>query len=144
IKPSNTDHPLRRPVAFLWNRSPEPESAVELLAMYLLLLSAGEYEPLDLLAAVQVDDSAEQLSLLVRAARVDAQRVPDAGVALGLVNVPVQRQGGLSFFYGLSDGLGADRYDRAPAVLGSHVLVYFGGVVESGFIGRTVEVVDRL
>src|SRR5829696_3801231 len=91
MKPSNTDHPLRRPVAFLWNRSPAPE----------------------------------------------------AGVALGLVDVTVQSQGRLSLLYRLPHRLRADRYDRASTVLGAHILVYLGGVVEPGFVGRAVEVVDR-
>src|SRR5215203_3867723 len=144
MNPSSTDHPLRRPVAFLWNRSPAPEPAVVSLAIYLLLLSAGEYEPLDFLAAVEVDDGPEQLSLLVGASGVDAKRAPDARVALRLVDVTVQRQARLSLLYCLPHRLRADRYDRAPAMLGAHVLVYLGGVVEPGFERRAVEVVDRL
>src|SRR5215217_8167221 len=143
MKPSNTDHPLRRPVAFLWNRSPAPESAVELLAIYLLLLSAGQYEPLDLLTAVEVDDGPEQLPLFVGASRVDAQRAPDAGIALRLVDVSVQRQGRLSLLYRIPHRRRSARYDRTPAVLGAHVLVYLGGVVKSRTVGWTVEVVDR-
>src|SRR5215212_5450416 len=144
MNPSNTDHPLRRPVAFLWNRSPAPEPAVVSLAIYLLLLSAGEYEPLDFLAAVEVDDGPEQLPLLVGASVVDAKRAPDARVPLRLVNVTVQRQARLSLLYRLPHRLRADGYDRAPAVLGAHILVYLGGVVEPGFERRTVEVIDRL
>src|SRR5215211_725101 len=143
MNPSSTDHPLRRPVAFLWNRSPAPESAVELLAINLLLLSAGQHEPLDFLAAVQVHHRPEQLSLLVGTAWVDAQRAPDAGIALRLVDVTVQRQGRLSLLYRIPHRRRSTRYDRTPAVLGAHVLVYLGGVVKSRTVGWTVEVVDR-
>src|SRR5215210_6879201 len=143
MKPSHTDQPRRSPVAFLWKRSSDP-AALFAICFLSVRLSCGQHEPLDSLAAIQVHHRAEQLALLVRASRVDAQRVPDAGVPLGLVDMPVQRKGGLSLFYGLPHSLGTDGHERAPAVLGAHVLVNLGGGVEARTVRRAVEVVDRL
>jgi hypothetical protein len=53
-------------------------------------LSAREHETLHLAAAVQVDDRAEQLTLLVRAARVDAEGAADADASSALVDVAVE------------------------------------------------------
>src|SRR5215213_8695703 len=142
MKPSQTDQPRNSPVAFLWKRSSDP-AALFAICFLSVRLSAGQNEPLDFLAAVQVHHRPEQLSLLVGTARIDAQRASDAGVPLGLVDVSVQRQGRLSLLYRIPHRRRSDRYDRTPAVLGAHVLVYLGGVVESRTIGWTVEVVDR-
>src|SRR5215204_6077783 len=142
MKPSQTDQPRKSPVAFLWKRSSDP-AALFAICFLSVRLSAGQYEPLDFLAAVQVHNSAEQLSLFVGTARVDAQRASDAGVSLRLVDVSVQRQGRLSLLYRIPHRRRSDGHDRTPAVLGAHVLVYLGGVVEARAIGRTVEVVDR-
>src|SRR5918998_4298266 len=139
---SHTDHPRRSPVAFLWNRSPVLESADVLVAMDLLLLSAREHEPLDLLAAVEVYNGPEELPLLVGAARVDTEGPADPGVAPRLVDVPVQREGRLALLYGLPDRGGADGHRRAAGVLGAHILGDLRGVVEAGAVGRAVEVVD--
>src|SRR3712207_9559746 len=98
MKPSHTDQPRRSPVAFLWKRSSDP-AALFAICFLSVRLSAGQHEPLDFLAAVQVNHRAEQLSLLVGTARVDAQRAPDAGVALRLVDVSVQPQSRLSLLY---------------------------------------------
>src|SRR5918911_5287262 len=143
MKPSHTDQPRKSPVAFLWKRSSDP-AALFAICFLSVRLSASQHEPLDFLAAVQVHHRAEQLSLLVGTAGVDAQRASDAGVPLGLVDVPVQRQGRLSLLYRIPHRRRSDRYDRTPAVLGAHVLVYLGGVVEAGAVGRAVEVVDGL
>src|SRR5215210_1905679 len=143
MKPSHTDQPRKSPVAFLWKRSSD---LVALFAICVLSvrLSGSQHEPLDLLAAVQVHHRAEQLSLLVGTPRVDAQRISDAGVPLGFLDVPVQRQGRLSLLYRLPHRLRADRYDRTPAVLGAQVLGQLRGVVEARAVGWTVEVVDGL
>src|SRR5215208_8219820 len=126
MKPSHTDQPRKSPVAFLWKRSSDP-AALFAICFLSVCLSGGQHEPLDLLSAVQVNHRAEQLSLLVGTSGVDAQRIPDAGVPLGLVDVPVQRQGRLSLLYRITDRRRSDGHDRAPAVLGAHVLVYLGG-----------------
>src|ERR687890_1737176 len=99
MKPSHTDQPRRSPVAFLWKRSSDPAAALFAICFLSVRLSAGQHEPLDFLAAVQVHHSAEQLSLLVGTARVDAQRAPDSGIALRLVDVSVQPQSRLSLLY---------------------------------------------
>src|SRR5919112_5859153 len=142
IKPSHTDQPRKSPVAFLWKRSSDP-AALFAICFLSVRLSAGQHEPLDFLAAVQVHHSAEQLSLLVGTARVDAQRAPDSGIALRFVDVSVQPQSRLSLLYRIPHRRRSDGHDRAPAVFGAHVLVYLGGVVEARAVGRTVEVVDR-
>src|SRR5215208_3382045 len=143
MKPSHTDQPRKSPVAFLWKRSSDP-AALFAICFLSVRLSAGQYEPLDFLAAVQVHNSAEQLSLFVGTARVDAQRASDAGVSLRLVDVSVQRQGRLSLLYRIPHRRRSDGHDGTPPVLGAHVLVYLGGVVEARAVGRTVEVVDGL
>src|SRR5215210_7008927 len=143
MKPSHTDQPRRSPVAFLWKRSSDP-AALFAICFLSVRLSCGQHEPLDSLAAIQVHHRAEQLSLLVGTARVDAQRVPDAGVPLGLVDMPVQREGRLSLLYRIPHRRRSDGYDRTPAVLGAQILGQLRGVVEAGSVGRTVEVVDGL
>src|SRR5215210_1983088 len=143
MKPSHTDQPRKSPVAFLWKRSSDP-AALFAICFLSVRLSRGQHEPLDSLAAIQVHHRAEQLSLFVGTSRVDAQRVPDAGVPLGLVDVPVQREGRLSLLYRIPHRRRSDGHDRTPAVLGAHVLVYLGGVVEAGYVGWKVEIVDGL
>src|SRR5215213_2137219 len=142
MKPSHTDQPRKSPVAFLWKRSSDPAAALFAICFLSVRLSAGQHEPLDFLSAIQVHHCPEQLSLLVGTARIDAQRASDAGVALGLVDVSVQRQGRLSFLYRISYRRRSDGHDRTPAVLGAHVLIYLGGVVEARAVGRAMEVVD--
>src|SRR5215211_4747998 len=143
MKPSQTDQPRNSPVAFLWKRSSDP-AALFAICFLSVRLSAGQNEPLDFLSAIQVHHRPEQLSLLVGTARIDAQRASDAGVPLGLVDVPVQRQGRLSLLYRIPNRRRSDGYDGTPAVLGAHVLVYLGGVVEAGSVRRTVKIVDGL
>src|SRR4029079_3453263 len=84
MKASKTDHPFTRPVALRTNivRS----MGMSALAKAPPFLAGREHEALDLLA-VDLDQRAEQLPLLVRAARVDAQGAADARVAAGLVDV---------------------------------------------------------
>src|SRR5215212_638099 len=142
MKPSHTDQPRKSPVAFLWKRSSDPAAALFAICFLSVRLPAGQYEALYFLAAVQVHDRPEQLPLLVRTARIDAQRASDAGVPLGLVDVSVQRQGRLSLLYHIPDRRRSYGHDRTPTVLGAHVLVYLGSVVEARAVGRTVEVVD--
>src|SRR3712207_5093648 len=143
MKPSHTDQPRRSPVAFLWKRSSDP-AALFAICFLSVRLSSGQHEPLDLLAAVQVHHRAEQLSLLVGTAGVDTQRVSNAGVPFGLVDVPVQRQGRLSLLYRIPHCRRSDRHDRTPPVLGAQVLGKLGSVIEARAVGRTVEVVDGL
>src|SRR5215211_1806661 len=143
MKPSHTDHPRRRPVAFRWKRSSVPEFAVVLFAMFSLLLSAGQYEPLDFVLAVEVHHRAEQLSLLIGAAGVDAERTPDAHVAPGLVDVAVQREDRLSLLDGLPHRCRSNGNDRAPPVLRAQVFGELRGVVETRAVRWAVEVVDR-
>src|SRR5512133_87550 len=89
---SKTDHPFTRPVALRTNivRS----TGMSALAKAPPFLAGCQHELLDLLA-VELDQRAQQLSLLVRAPGVDAEGVADAGVAAGFVDVPVQRECGL-------------------------------------------------
>src|SRR3712207_2025019 len=145
MKPSHTDQPRRRPVAFLWKRSSVPEFVLVFVAISLSSpLSAGQYEALYLLLAVEVDHRPEQLPLLVRAAGVDRQRATDPGVAPRLVDVAVQREGRLPLLDRLLDGGRAYRDYGPSPVLRAQVLGELRGVVESRPVGRAVEVVDGL
>src|SRR5829696_8981751 len=137
MKPSHTDQPRKSPVAFLWKRSSDP-AALFAICFLSVRLSAGQHEPLDLLAAVQVHHRPEQLSLLVGTARIDAQRASDAGVALRLVDVTVQPQSRLPLLNRIPHRRRSDGHDRTPPVLGAHVLVYLGGVVEARAVGWAV------
>src|SRR5918997_2265551 len=134
MKPSHTDQPRKSPVAFLWKRSSDP-AALFAICFLSVRLSGGQHEPLDFLATVQVHNRAEQLSLFVGTAWVDAQRASDAGGALGLVDVPVQSQGRLPLLYRLPHRLRSDRHDGTPAMLGAQIFGQLGGVVEARAVG---------
>src|SRR4051794_28753946 len=96
---SRTDHPRTRPVALRTKSDCSPgcpaPAATVAIPDYLLELrisAACQNELLDLLLAVDVDHGTEQLALLVRAAGVDAQGLPEPRCAARLVDVAVQRQ----------------------------------------------------
>src|ERR1044072_4352737 len=84
---SRVDHPRTSPVALRTNTarstSPEPDATVAMLVLLQVassaggVLAAGQHEVLHLLLAVEIDDDAEQLSLLVTAPRVDAEGLPE-------------------------------------------------------------------
>src|SRR5262249_8001697 len=110
---------------------------------HLVLLSACEHELLHLLAAVHLHDGTEELSLLVRAPRVDGQRATEARRAARLVDMPVQRERGLELLDRLADGGRADGLGGATGVLQPHVLRELRRVVEAGRIRWAVEAEDR-
>src|SRR4051794_17109853 len=101
---SRVDHPRTRPVALRTKtaRSAESPAPVAIVAMLAppplvatdrpaLVLAAGQHEVLHLLLAVEIDDDPEQLSLLIGAPRVDAQRPSQPVRPACLVDVSVQR-----------------------------------------------------
>src|SRR5918912_899020 len=120
---SRSAQPRTSPVAFRVRR-------VTYCRRHLSLLSAGQDEVLGLPTPVELDERPEELALLVRASGVDAERLADAGVAAGLVDVPVEREDGLVAFDRLADCLRAARHRRVARVLQGHVLRELGGVVE--------------
>jgi hypothetical protein len=67
--------------------------------------------------APQLDQSAQQAALLVHAARVDAQSIPDPGSAPAFVDVTVQPKQWLVFFDRLAQRAAADRVNCVPGVL---------------------------
>src|ERR671917_186532 len=145
MKPSHTDQPRRRPVAFRWKRSSVPEFVLVFVAISLSSpLPACQYEALYLLLAVQVDHRPEELPLLVRAAGIDRERAPDPGVTASLVDVAVKREGRLPLLDRLLDGGRAHRDYGPSPVLGAQVLGELRGVVEARPVGRAVEIVDGL
>src|SRR5829696_7693350 len=76
-------------------------------------LAAGQHEVLDLLLfAVEIDDDPQQLTLLVRAPRIDAQRAAEPVRAARLVDVAMQRERRLMALDRLPDGGRADGYRR--------------------------------
>src|SRR3989337_747232 len=85
---SNRDHPFTSPVAFRRKTG----GAASVPAAMAPLLSARDQlvvlDPASLL--VQLDDRRLQHPLLVRAARVDGQRLPHPLGSLALVDVPVE------------------------------------------------------
>src|SRR3954449_11679630 len=113
---SRTDQPRTRPVALRTKRACSPcpaPAATVAIADYLLELrisAACQNELLDLLLAVDVDHGTEQLSLLVRAAGVDAQRLPKPRGSARLVDVAVQRQRRLVLFDRLAYRRGSHRH----------------------------------
>src|SRR5439155_9256644 len=106
-------------------------------------LSAREDEARDLLLAVEVHDGAEQLALLVRAARVDAESSTDAGGALRLVDVAVEPEARLVLLDRGAHGGRADGDGGAPRLLERHVLRQLRSVVEPGAVRRAVQAEDR-
>src|SRR6478736_5486442 len=105
MKASKTDHPFTRPVALRTNivRS----TGMSALAKAPPFLAGRQHETLDLLA-VELDQCAKELALLVGAPRIDAERVADAGVPARLVDVAVQRERGPRLLDRRTHRLGAD------------------------------------
>src|SRR6476661_4605708 len=128
MKASKTDQPLIRPVALRTNivRS----TGMSALAKTPPFLAGREHELLDLLPG-EIDQGAQELALLVRAPRVDAQRVADARVAARLVDVAVQRQRRCGLLDRGADRPRADRLRRVAAVLGRQVVLQARRVVEA-------------
>src|SRR6266536_5503725 len=94
---SRTDQPRTSPVALRTKTAcsaPSPPAATDAISLTSSsgCLTARQHEPLDLLLAVHVYDRPEKLPLLVGAAGVDAQRLPEPVSAAGLVDVAVQRE----------------------------------------------------
>src|SRR6266566_4928621 len=86
---------------------------------------------------------AEQLALLVRAARVDAESSADARGALRLVDVAVEAEAGLMLFDRGSHRGRPDGNGRTPRFFQMHVLRQLGSVVEPGLVRRAVQTEDR-
>src|ERR1051326_7951618 len=140
---SCTDQPRTSPVAFRTKSERSSYGApLAMVAMH-VLLSACQQEALHLLLAVEVDDGAQQVALLVRAAGINAQRSADSAIAAGLVDVAVEGERGLVLLDCLADGGRADRLHGAAGVLEHHVGGQLGGVVETGTVRRTGEAEDR-
>src|SRR6476659_3139155 len=139
MKASKTDHPFTRPVALRTNivRS----MGMSALAKAPPFLAGREHEALDLLA-VELDQRAEQLPLLVRAAWVDAQGAANASVAAGLVDVAVEGERRLRLLDRRAYRLRADRLRRVAAVLRRHILVQPRRVVEPRRVRGAVQVED--
>src|SRR5262245_5823090 len=142
---SRVDQPRTSPVAFLTKtaRSAASPAATVAIELLLLVLAAGQNEVLDLLLAVEIDDDPEQLTLFVRAAGVDAERVAEAVRPPRLVDVTVQGEPRLIALDHLPHGLRADRDGGAARVLERHVLGQLRRLVEPGVVGRAVQVEDR-
>src|SRR5919204_1766917 len=117
---SRTDQPRTSPVALrtkTWRSSPSPPAATDAISPSSGCLTARQHEPLDLLLAVHLDDGAQQLPLLVRAAGVDAQRLPQPARPARLVDVPVQRERRLVALDRLAHRGRPARHGRAPRIL---------------------------
>src|SRR5712691_8435036 len=141
---SRTDQPRTSPVAFLTKRARSSYAPAPAAVAMNLLLSAREHEALDLLAALEVDDGAEKLALLVRAPRVYAERSAEAGGAARLVNVAMQRERRLELLDRRAHGGRADRPRRAAGLLEAHVGRQLGRVVQLRSVRRAVEAEDRV
>src|ERR1700754_1898523 len=131
MKASRTDQPRTRPVALRTKSAcSPPDATVAIRSLLRRCLTAGQDEALDLLLAIHVDDRSQQLSLLVGAPRVDAQRAAQPVGAARLVDVTVQRQRRLVALDGLADRRRADGDRGAPRALEVHALRELRGVVE--------------
>src|SRR5579884_3703159 len=140
---SRTDQPRTSPVALRTNiacSNGAPVCAVPSIAISVIpflsrfglsaapdggalsALAAREYEALDLLLAVEIDHRAEQLTLLIGTARVDAQRPSEAPGGAALMDVAVQRQRRLVALDRVAHSRRADRLDRVAGVLQVHLL----------------------
>src|SRR5687768_15055481 len=120
---SRTAHPRTRPVALRAKSDGSTDGSTRPAALSIpLLLSARHDEALDLLSFLEIDDGPEQLSLLVGATGVDAERATDPRVPARLVDMAVQRQHRLVLLYRITHG-GRAQWDRgSPRVLEPHVL----------------------
>src|SRR5215211_1776645 len=141
---SLTDQPRTSPVAFRTksDRSSYGLSPAVVVAMQ-FLLSAREQEALDFLLAVEVDDGPEEITLLVGAPGIDAERPADPGGRLALVDVAVEGQRRLEIFDGLADGGRADGFRRATRIPQVHLFGQLRGFVQARVVGRAVEAEDR-
>src|ERR671910_1647264 len=128
---SRTAQPRTSPVAFRANSEGSVNSSALPAALSIpLLLSAGQHEPFDLLAALEIDDGPEQLPLFVRAPWIDGKRFADPRVPARLMDVAVERQGRLVLLERLADGGRTERHRPPSRVLEPHVLGQLRRLVE--------------
>src|SRR5919197_1587705 len=139
---SRTDQPRTSPVAFRTKSVRSSYGRPPAMVVIAPLLTARQDELLDLLLAVELDDGAEELALLVRAPRVVAERVAEPRRPAGLVDVPVQREARLELLDHLTDGGRADGPRRPTGVLEVHVGGELRRLVELGVVRRAVQRVD--
>src|SRR6266576_5000774 len=117
---SNVDQALTSPVALRKN-SPglvplAVPNIVSAMIPLLISLSVDQLVALDAFLGIELDDRSHEHPLLVRAARVDGQRLAELHGALALVDVPVQRQQRLMLFDRPPDGGRPHRPQRATTV----------------------------
>src|ERR1700745_1097968 len=105
--------------------------------------SVDQLVALDPFLGVELDDRPHEHSFLVRAARVDGQRLPDLDRALALVDVAVQREQRLALLDRLAHGGRADRAERATAVEQLEIGVDGRRLIETRLERRAVQVEDR-
>src|SRR5258708_11203031 len=105
-------------------------------------LSVDQLVALDSFLGVELNDCPHKHSLLVRASRIDGERLSDLHGPLALVNVAVQRDQGLVAFDRRANRGGTHRSERASTVQQPQVRVDGGRLVETGLEGRAVEVED--
>src|SRR6266487_848674 len=145
---SRTDQPRTRPVALRTKTAcstPSPPAATDAISPTSSsgCLTARQHEPLDLLLAVHLYYPTEKLPLLVGAAGVDAQRLPEPVRAAGLVDVAVQRERRLVALDRLAHGRRPDGDRGAPRVLEVHLGGELRRIVEAGPVRRAVQAEDR-
>src|SRR5258708_9297632 len=99
---------------------------------------------LDSFLGIELNDWRHKHSLLVRASRVDGERLSDLYGPFALVNVAVQGNERLVAFDRLAHRGGTHRSERSSTVKQPQVRVDRGRLVETGLEGRAVEVEDGL
>src|SRR5919202_2742134 len=105
------------------------------------VLTRGE-RVIDDLAAVEVNQGAQEGALLIRAPRVDAQRPSDPALAPPLVNVAEEGQRRLMPLDGRAHRRAAALLQHVSRVLGAHLLVELGRLVQPAAVRRTMQVED--
>src|SRR5437899_9137011 len=121
MKASNVDQALTSPVALRKNREGLAAVAgvpivVSAICFLLSSSSVDQLVALDSFLGVELDDRPHEHPFLVRAARVDRQRLADLDRALALVDVAVERQERLMPLDRRPDRGRADGPKRASAV----------------------------
>src|SRR5215217_3829768 len=144
---SRVDHPRTSPVALRTNTARSTASPPDATVAMLDSSSSsptGQDEVLHfLLLAVEVDHDPEQLTLFVRAPRVDAQRLAEPVRAARLVDVAVQGERRLVALDHAAHGGRADGHGRPAGVLEAHVRRQLRRIVEPGVVRRAVQAEDR-
>src|SRR6478672_6608504 len=130
---SNVDQALTSPVALRRNSAGLCAVPIVVSAMFPLLtsLSVDQLVALDAFFGIELDDRSHEHPLLIRAARIDGQRLAELHRALALVDVPVQRQQRLMLLDRLPDGRRSNRPERPAAVEQLEVRIYGGRLVEA-------------